>query len=474
LSRPIDLYLPRKQPKAAVPHHLLDLIEWNGAGAAFAQRGKPSKVHGGLYPLHAANAYQLSRSLSRGKGGGRCVYDDLDRAAWREIEAQGGTLLVTLPIEMLFPRAEMAQGILDGLQEAGLDPSRVTILNNNMSSPQWHAAHWDGLGVEERPRIAAFNGCYWMLRGGETTLPDALERAATREARWRETLGRPRARRFVSFNGRLRPLRSHLVLWLAANGWLDEGYVSLIGYGVPPEETERQIADWSRKYPEGEAIANALPALVDRMPLTIDFDRAQAETAGAYKRILPWTSPAPEPYDTSWFSFKVFTVEHAVLNAEEDEVMVWLDADSLAFDSVDADLLESTIPADAMLGYLGRSWKYSECGYVAYNLGHPATAAFVTAVADMYRTGAIFSLKEWHDSYVFDVVREHFEQRLGAHTFNISADVADLDHVFVNSDLGRRIDHLKGGRKSEGRSRSSDLQRHADVAYWAKTEAEAG
>jgi hypothetical protein len=83
-------------------------------------------------------------------------------------------------------------------------------------------------------------------------------------------------------------------------------------------------------------------------------------------------------------------------------------------------------------------------------------------------------LKEWHDSYVFDVVREHFEQRLGAHTFNISADVADLDHVFVNSDLGRRIDHLKGGRKSEGRSRSSDLQRHADVAYWAKTEAEAG
>lgn len=221
-----------------------------------------------------------------------------------------------------------------------------------------------------------------------------------------------------------------------------------------------------RQIPE---LCTDLVAFQNRLS-ALDFGRGERAGARGHEKAFD----GPMIWNARKFSFKVFTVEHAVLNAEEDEVMVWLDADSLAFDSVDADLLESTIPADAMLGYLGRSWKYSECGYVAYNLGHPATAAFVTAVADMYRTGAIFSLKEWHDSYVFDVVREHFEQRLGAHTFNISADVADLDHVFVNSDLGRRIDHLKGGRKSEGRSRSSDLQRHADVAYWAKTEAEAG
>lgn len=272
-------------------------------------RVKPSKVRGGFYPIHAANAYQLSRGLSAGKGGGRVVYDDLDREAWRVIEAQGGTLLITLPIEMLFPRPEMAKGILDGLDEAGLDPANVAILNNNMSSPQWHADHWRTLGVTQTPRIVAFNGCYWMLRGGEASLPDPAGRAAAREARWRETLGRPRGRRFASFNGRLRPLRSHLVLWLAANGWLDEGYVSLLGYGVPAAETADQIAAWSRKYPEADAIAGALPGLLDRMPLTIDFDRAQAETDGAYKRVLPWTSPAPEPYDDSWFSIVVDTVQ---------------------------------------------------------------------------------------------------------------------------------------------------------------------
>lgn len=307
--RPIDLYLPVKQPKAAVSHHLLDLIAWNGASDAFRPRVKPSKVRGGFYPLHAANAYQLSRKLSAIKGGGRVAYDDLDRNAWREIEALGGTLLLTLPIEMLFPRPEMAQGILDGLEEAGLDPARVAILNNNLNAPQWHADHWRALGAARTPRIIAFNGCYWMLRGGEASLPDSAGRAAAREARWRATLGHPRGRRFVSFNGRLRPLRSHLVLWLAANGWLDEGHVSLIGYGVPAEETSRRIADWSRKYPEGDAISAALPDLMARMPLTIDFDRAQAETDGAYKRLLPWTGPAPEPYDDSWFSIVVDTVQ---------------------------------------------------------------------------------------------------------------------------------------------------------------------
>ena len=165
------------------------------------------------------------------------------------------------------------------------------------------------------------------------------------------------------------------------------------------------------------------------------------------------------------FSHKVFTVEHAVLNAEED-VMIWLDADTVAFDHLSRDLLESTIPANCMLGYLGRSWKYSEWGYVAYNLAHPATRQFASAMASMFRSGSIYSLKEWHDSYVFDVVRTYFERCLGAQDHNISQAVSDLDHVFVNCELGRYLDHLKGARKAEGRSRARDLRMHDDVAYW--------
>ena len=166
------------------------------------------------------------------------------------------------------------------------------------------------------------------------------------------------------------------------------------------------------------------------------------------------------------FSHKVFTVEHAVLNAEDEDVMVWLDADTLAFDRLDQDLLEATIPASCMLGYLGRSWKYSECGYVAYNLGHPATRMFASAMASMYKSGSVYSLKEWHDSYVFDVMREFFERNLGVQNHNISRDVAEFDHVFVNCELGRRLDHLKGPRKAQGRSRARDLHTHDDIAYW--------
>lgn len=210
--------------------------------------------------------------------------------------------------------------------------------------------------------------------------------------------------------------------------------------------------------PDLVAFQNRLSAL--------DFGRGERLAARGHEKGFD----AEMIWNARKFSFKVFTVEHAVLGAADDDVVVWLDADSLAFDTVDQDLLESTAPIDLMLGYLGRSWKYSECGYVAYNQRHPMTDAFVRAVADMYRTGSIFSLKEWHDSYVFDVVRAHFEQRLGVQTHNISQGVGDLDHVFVNSELGRHIDHLKGGRKGEGRSRASDIKAHSDVAYWAAPE----
>lgn len=155
------------------------------------------------------------------------------------------------------------------------------------------------------------------------------------------------------------------------------------------------------------------------------------------------------------FSFKVFTICHAIMTGNSD-VVVWLDADSNIVDRVDYNVINRSIPEYAMVSYLGRSWRYTECGYVAYNMSHPLTNLFAEAVVQMYTSGAVFSLKEWHDSYVFDVVRLYFERRLGVRNFNIAKHVDDLDHVFLNTELGLYIDHMKGPRKTEGKSRLSD------------------
>ena len=39
-------------------------------------------------------------------------------------------------------------------------------------------------------------------------------------------------------------------------------------------------------------------------------------------------------------------------------------------------------------------------------------------------------------------------------------------HIFVNSDLGQYIDHMKGKRKIKGRSSKSDLRANRKEHYW--------
>ena len=172
------------------------------------------------------------------------------------------------------------------------------------------------------------------------------------------------------------------------------------------------------------------------------------------------------------FSFKVFCVQHAVATASEDAI-VWIDADTFAFAEIPWSVIEETVPADCMVSYLGRARTYTETGYIGYNLRHPLTLQFINTVVEMYTSGALFSLKEWHDCYIWDSTRLAFEQSFGVNNFNISADCAELDHPFVNCVLGRYLDHMKGfDRKEAGRSKLTDLKTHADVGYWSAAQVE--
>ncbi len=167
------------------------------------------------------------------------------------------------------------------------------------------------------------------------------------------------------------------------------------------------------------------------------------------------------------FSFKVFCVEHAVTNSDDD-VVTWLDADTVAFRRVPRQEIEAFIPPYCMLSYLGRAGLYSECGYVSYNRQHPMTDSFVRQFADLFRDGIVFGMKEWHDSYIFDALRTAFENRHGVANFNISYEEMAASHVFINSRIGLYLDHMKGKRKSAGKSSASDLVVNHKIDYWKK------
>ena len=167
------------------------------------------------------------------------------------------------------------------------------------------------------------------------------------------------------------------------------------------------------------------------------------------------------------FAYKIYAIS-LIANYTSGGWLIWLDADTITHSPIQLEDLDRLCPTDAMICYLGRGEKYhSECGWVAYNLDHPNTRPFIQDLRSMYDTDRIFDLPEWHDSYVWDTVRRSYQDQ--NQFYNLTTTMprpGRAGHPFINSDLGRFMDHLKGSRKQEGRSRDRDLVVSRPEMYW--------
>ena len=174
-------------------------------------------------------------------------------------------------------------------------------------------------------------------------------------------------------------------------------------------------------------------------------------------------------WDAVRFAYKVFSIALAASTVKTDW-LVWLDADTLTHSPVPISGLSALCPADSMISYLGRGETYhSECGWVAYNLNNPQTQQFIKDFVDMYNKDEIFKLDEWHDSYVWDVVRRRYCGTNKFYNLNTVPNTRGLaGHPFINSALGLYMDHVKGKRKNKGSSFSHEILTHHDHPYWKK------
>jgi len=77
--------------------------------------------------------------------------------------------------------------------------------------------------------------------------------------------------------------------------------------------------------------------------------------------------------------------------------------------------------------------------------------------------GGIFRLVEWHDSFVFDVVRKNHQLNELDWSGHL---ITGEGHPLINSEWGAYLDHLKGDRKHVGRSKLLDLKVKRTEAYW--------
>lgn len=143
-------------------------------------------------------------------------------------------------------------------------------------------------------------------------------------------------------------------------------------------------------------------------------------------------------FDAGRFCHKVFAVTDP--HRPPVDWWIWLDADTETFAPVDDAFLESVCPPHVTGSYLGRKdWNHSECGWVAYNLKNGGNE-FLDRLREVYVSGEIYSHLEWHDSYLFDRVRDEFPQQ---NWLNLSEGVSGMD-VWEHTILGARMRHFKG------------------------------
>lgn len=169
-------------------------------------------------------------------------------------------------------------------------------------------------------------------------------------------------------------------------------------------------------------------------------------------------------WDAVRFAHKVYSICHCADTVSTDW-LIWMDADMVCHSPITQNDLIRLCPDLKDICFLGRRGKYSECGLYAMNLASQRTRNFLTEFQHYYDNAeqGIFTLAEWHDSFVFDAVRKHHsmvELDWSSHL------ITGEGHPLINSEWGAYLDHLKGKRKTSGHSFHKDLTKNRSEKYW--------
>jgi hypothetical protein len=106
------------------------------------------------------------------------------------------------------------------------------------------------------------------------------------------------------------------------------------------------------------------------------------------------------------------------------------------------------------------------------NLNHPVCHSFLEDFERMYEDAenGIFTLEEWHDSYVFGELLKKYSEfpshDYSAEMYLTEAKSGGGGHPLINGPLGKWMDHMKGGRKDTGKSQKKDIMVNRTEAYW--------
>jgi len=206
----------------------------------------------------------------------------------------------------------------------------------------------------------------------------------------------------------------------------------------------------------------------------------------------PWPERRPRDYhkefkwDAVRFANKVYAVFDAVEKSKD--WCVWMDADTFIHSDWSYKEFLECLPNTSWITYVGRGKgvnpgpegklvvkNWPECGFYGMNLNHPVCHEFLKEFERMYEDAdnGIFTLEEWHDSYVFGSILFELKREFpNALDYTAEMQVPNTaksgggGHPLINSKLGQWMDHMKGDRKFAGSSKKKDIMPHRKETYW--------
>lgn len=195
----------------------------------------------------------------------------------------------------------------------------------------------------------------------------------------------------------------------------------------------------------------------------------------------PWPERRPRDHhkefkwDAIRFANKVYAVFDAVTRSKD--WLVWMDADSFIHSNWSYEDFCDLLPNTSWITYVGRgkgSQTWPECGFYGMNLKDSVCQKFLAEFERMYEQAdeGIFMLEEWHDSYVFGSIVNEMKKTAPnvldytAELLIKGAKTGGGGHPLINTRLGRWMDHMKGDRKFQGKSKPKDLVIDRSESYW--------
>lgn len=179
-------------------------------------------------------------------------------------------------------------------------------------------------------------------------------------------------------------------------------------------------------------------------------------------------------YNAVRFAHKVYSIFHmkdlmTSTPAQYSDVLYWMDGDTVCHSPLDLKTLDNMFPPGYHLAFLGRDRKFTECGLYAMRMNNPYTLKFLDEFRKAYDNDEIFQMKEWHDSFVFDEIKNRIKKQYPEWQWLdwSEGNARHSLHPLINSKWGAFLDHLKGDdRKQMGRSKPSDFVIQRKEEYW--------